>query len=65
MGASGREEGEGKADRTVRRSYRLALIVAAGFIFLAAASFGASCLSFTAVSRTILQIKSWSGGLFS
>ena len=55
MGASGREEGEGKADRTVHRSYRLTLIVAAGFIFLAAASFGASCLSFTAVSRTVLR----------
>ena len=55
MGSSGREEGAGKADRNVRRSYRLALIVAAGFIFLAAASFGASFLSFTVVSRTILR----------
>src|SRR5579863_135083 len=55
MGSSGREEGEGKADRTVRRSYRLTLIVAGGFIFLGAASFGASCLSFAAVSRTVLR----------
>jgi hypothetical protein len=55
MGVSGREESEGKADRAVRRSYRLTLIVAAGFTFLAAASFGASFLSFTVVSRTILR----------
>ncbi len=55
MGASGQKEDESKADRTVRRAYRLALIVAAGFIFLAAVSFGASCLSSTAIPRTVLQ----------